>query len=57
MTMNLSWLDDLSALAASDYFSREWSIDLEIRLYRDRASIGKAAEAFWLATQAQVAAG
>jgi len=35
----------------------EWSIDLEIRLYRDRASIGKAAEAFWLATQAQVAAG
>ena len=29
----------------------EWSIDLEIRLYRDRAALGKAAEAFWLAAQ------
>jgi DNA-binding transcriptional LysR family regulator len=30
-----------------------WSIDLEIRLYRDRAALGKAAEAFWCAAQAR----
>jgi DNA-binding transcriptional LysR family regulator len=30
----------------------EWlGVDLEIRLYRDRAALGKAAEAFWLAPQ------
>jgi hypothetical protein len=34
----------------------DWSIDLEIRLYRDRAALGKAAEGFWLAAQAGVAA-
>jgi DNA-binding transcriptional LysR family regulator len=30
-----------------------WSIDLEIRLYRDRAALGKAAEAFWCVAQAR----
>lgn len=34
----------------------EWSIELEIRLYRDRAALGKAAEAFWLAAQEAAAA-
>jgi LysR family transcriptional regulator, hypochlorite-specific transcription factor HypT len=29
-----------------------WSIDLDIRLYRDRAPLGQAAEAFWLAAKA-----
>jgi DNA-binding transcriptional LysR family regulator len=33
----------------------EWAIDLEIRLYRDRAALGKAAEEFWLAAQAAAA--
>ncbi len=59
----LAWLpqllvgDDIEAgrlvVAAPD----DWAIELEIRLYRDRAAIGKAAEAFWLAAQASVAAG
>jgi LysR family transcriptional regulator, hypochlorite-specific transcription factor HypT len=59
----LAWLpqllvgDDIEAgrlvVAAPD----DWTIELEIRLYRDRAAIGKAAEAFWLAAQAAVAPG
>lgn len=32
----------------------EWSIDLEVRLYRGRAALGRAAEAFWLAAEAAV---
>jgi len=55
----LAWLpqllvgDDIAGgrlvVAAPD----EWSIDLEIRQYSDRAALGKAAEAFWLAAQAR----
>lgn len=51
----LAWLpaalvgDDIAngrlAVAASD----EWSIDLDIRLYRERAAMGSAGEAFWAA--------
>jgi DNA-binding transcriptional LysR family regulator len=37
--------------------SEDWCIDLEIRLYRDRAALGKAAEGFWLAAQEGLAAG
>lgn len=57
----LAWLpqllvgDDIDGgrlvVAAPD----EWSIDLEIRLYRDRAGLGKAAESFWLGAQASLA--
>ena len=35
----------------------EWSIDLEIRLYRNPAPLGQAAEAFWLAAEAGASAG
>jgi DNA-binding transcriptional LysR family regulator len=54
----LAWLpellvgDDIAAgrlvVAAPD----EWRIDLQIRLHRNRAAIGKAAEAFWNAAGA-----
>lgn len=36
------------AVAASD----EWRIDLEVRLHRDPATLGKAAEAFWASAKA-----
>ena len=51
----LAWLpqllvgDDLEGGRLVVAAAEEWSIDLEIRLYRDRAALGKAAEAFWLA--------
>jgi len=58
----LAWLprllvgDDIAegrlVVAAAD----EWAIDLEIRLYRDRSIIGKAAEAFWQAASSVVKA-
>ena len=35
----------------------EWCIDLEVRLYRGRSALGKAAEAFWLAAQGAVGVG
>jgi DNA-binding transcriptional LysR family regulator len=49
----LGWLprtlvdDDLKAGRLVAAASEEWIVPLEIRLYRQRASIGKAAEAFW----------
>lgn len=58
----LAWLphwligDDIEAGRLVVAASEEWSINLDIRLYRDRAALGKAAEAFWLAAQAAVAA-
>jgi LysR family transcriptional regulator, hypochlorite-specific transcription factor HypT len=56
----LAWLpqllvgDDIEGGRLVVAAPEEWSIDLEIRLYR---ALGKAAEAFWLAAQAAVAAG
>lgn len=58
----LAWLpeqliaDDLTAgrlVAAAD---GAWAIDLEVRLHRDRAALGGAAEAFWLAAGAAAVA-
>lgn len=59
----MAWLpqllvgDDLEhgrlVVAAPDH----WAIDLEIRLYRHRASLGAAGEAFWRAAQAGVVSG
>lgn len=55
----IAWLprtlveEDLQAgrlVAAGD---AAWSVDLEIRLYRQREVVGRAAEAFWLAAAAQ----
>lgn len=56
----IAWLpqllvgDDIASgklvVAAPD----EWHIDLQIRLYRNRAGIGKAAEAFWSAASGSV---
>ncbi len=54
----LAWLprllvgDDIEGGRLVVAAPEEWSIDLEIRLYRDRAALGEAAEAFWLAAQA-----
>lgn len=59
----LAWLpqllvgDDLDAGRLVEAAPAAWSIDLEIRLYRDRAALGQAAEAFWSAAQAAAAAG
>jgi DNA-binding transcriptional LysR family regulator len=59
----LAWLpqmlvgDDIEGGRLVVAAPEEWSIDLEIRLYRDRASLGKAAETFWLAAQARGATG
>ena len=58
----LAWLplllvgDDIESGRLVMAAPETWSIDLEIRLYRDRAALGNAAEAFWLAAQATVAA-
>jgi DNA-binding transcriptional LysR family regulator len=58
----LAWLpqllvgDDIESGRLVVAAPEEWSIDLEIRLYRDRAALGKAAEAFWLAAQEAAAA-
>ena len=58
----LAWLpqllvgDDIEGGRLVVAAPEEWSIDLEIRLYRDRAALGKAAEAFWLAAQEAAAA-
>ncbi len=49
----LGWLprtlvdDDLKMGRLVAAAGEEWSVPLEIRLYRERAPIGKAAEAFW----------
>ncbi len=54
----LAWLpqllieDDLACGRLVSAASQEWAIDLDIRLYRDRAALGNAAEAFWTAASA-----
>jgi len=59
----LAWLpqvlvgDDIDGGRLVVAAPEEWLIDLEIRLYRDRAALGKAAETFWLAAQASVGVG
>lgn len=51
----LAWLpqtlvhEDLACGRLIEAAAREWSIELEIRLYRDRSPMGKAAEEFWSA--------
>jgi DNA-binding transcriptional LysR family regulator len=51
----LAWLpqllvgDDLASGRLVVAAPEAWAIDLEIRLYRDRTELGKAAEAFWMA--------
>jgi DNA-binding transcriptional LysR family regulator len=58
----LAWLphllvgDDIEAGRLVVAAPEAWSIDLEIRLYRDRAAMGKAAEAFWLAAKSRAPA-
>lgn len=53
----LAWLpqmlvgEDLESGRLVPAADDEWSIDLEVRLYRDRVALGKAAEAFWLAAK------
>jgi hypothetical protein len=50
---NRTWLpqtlirDDLASGRLIEVAPQEWTIELEIRLYRDRSPIGKAAEEFW----------
>jgi DNA-binding transcriptional LysR family regulator len=49
----MAWLpetligDDIASGRLVDAVSNDWRIDLEVRLYRDRTGIGRAAEAFW----------
>jgi LysR family transcriptional regulator, hypochlorite-specific transcription factor HypT len=51
----IAWLpqtlvrDDLASGRLIEAAPQEWTIELEIRLYRDRATLGKAAEDFWSA--------
>ena len=51
----MAWLpqtlirDDLAAGRLIEAAPQEWTIELEIRLYRDRSPLGKAAEEFWSA--------
>ncbi|APW38335.1 LysR family transcriptional regulator [Rhodoferax koreense] len=51
----LAWLprtliaDDLASGRLVEAAAAEWSIPLEVRLYRDRAHLGRAAEALWTA--------
>jgi DNA-binding transcriptional LysR family regulator len=51
----IAWLpqtlirDDLASGRLIEAAPKEWTIELEIRLYRDRAPLGKAAEEFWSA--------
>jgi DNA-binding transcriptional LysR family regulator len=51
----MAWLpqtlihEDLASGRLIESAPQEWAIELEIRLYRDRSSLGKAAEEFWSA--------
>jgi LysR family transcriptional regulator, hypochlorite-specific transcription factor HypT len=57
----IAWLprtlidDDLDAGRLVLAADSRWSIDLEIRLYRQRERIGGAAEAFWQAATSNAA--
>jgi DNA-binding transcriptional LysR family regulator len=54
----MAWLprtliaDDLAAGRLVEAGPSDWFIDLEIRLYRDRSALGKAAEEFWATVRA-----
>ncbi len=54
----LAWLpqslirEDLAGGRLVEAAAAEWRIELEIRLFRDRAPMGRAAEAFWAAVHA-----
>ena len=56
----IAWLprtlvvDDLASGRLVEAAPGDWTIDLEIRLYRDRSPLGKAAEEFWAAVGAAV---
>ncbi len=56
----IAWLplslirDDLATGRLIEAAPKEWVIELEIRLYRDRAALGLAAEEFWSAVCASV---
>ena len=51
----MAWLpqtliaDDLASGRLIESAPRDWRVEMEIRLYRDRSSLGKAAEDFWAA--------
>jgi DNA-binding transcriptional LysR family regulator len=59
----LAWLpqllvgEDLDSGRLVAAASEDWSIDLDVRLYRGRAALGQAAEAFWLAAKGAVEQG
>jgi DNA-binding transcriptional LysR family regulator len=54
----MAWLprtliaDDLAAGRLVEAAPADWFIELEIRLYRDRSALGKAAEDFWAMVRA-----
>ncbi|WP_332672062.1 LysR substrate-binding domain-containing protein [Aromatoleum sp.] len=54
----IAWLpdslvaDDVAAGRLVEAGAREWSIPMEVRLYRDRAPLGQAGEDFWAAVAA-----
>ena len=49
----MAWLprtligDDLASGRLVEAAPPDWHVELEVRLYRDRAPLGKAAEDFW----------
>ena len=51
----MAWLphtlirEDLAAGRLVEAAPQDWTLELEIRLYRDRSPMGHAAEAFWSA--------
>ena len=57
----MAWLpqtliaEDLASGRLIEAAPQEWRIEMEIRLYRDRSPLGKAAEDFWTAVCATAA--
>lgn len=57
----MAWLprtliaEDLASGRLVEAAPREWAIEMDIRLYRDRSTLGKAAEDFWAAVCAATA--
>jgi len=58
----MAWLprtliqEDLETGRLIEAAPRDWCVEMEVRLYRDRAAMGKAAEDFWAAACADVTA-
>lgn len=54
----MAWLprtlveEDMATGRLVEAASRDWCIEMDIRLYRDKAPMGKAAEDFWVAARA-----